>query len=225
MSGAESLINLTNYTLPQIIFFALGGTFWVVAYVVVLMNIRKHGVVEIPAAAVACNMAWETTWGLIYKTDLGVIFIWGYRTWFVLDLFIFGYLFFNGAKHLNTQVLRKWFRPGLLFSYAAWLVMLYFFVQGKNDTSTGILSGFIATLLMSTLYVVVELSNIDPSQYSKLAAWAKLLGNGFASVFCVMVYPDKHFLLTICAITFVLDVIYLVMFQRERLGQAAIAPA
>ncbi len=103
--------------------------------------------------------------------------------------------------------------------------MLNFFVQGRNDTSTGILSGFIATLLMSALYVMVELSNIDPSQYSKLAAWAKLLGNGFASIFCVMVYPDKHFLLTICAITFVLDVVYLVMFQRQRLGRAALAPA
>jgi hypothetical protein len=221
----DALVNLTTYTPLQIAFFALGGAGWVVAYVMVLVNIRKHGVVEIPVAAVACNMAWETTWGLIYRTDLGVIFVWGYRTWFVLDLFIFGFLFLNGAKHLKTPLLREWFKPGLVASYVAWLIMLYLFVKGGYDTPTGLTTGFIATILMSALYLLVELSNIAPSQYSRVVAWAKLLGNGFASVFCVMVYPDRHFLLVICALTFVLDVVYLIMFRNRRLGSPMPLPA
>ena len=55
-------INTAKYTTPEIVFFSLGGFFWVVCYAAVLGAIRKHRVVEIPAAAVVANMAWETTW-------------------------------------------------------------------------------------------------------------------------------------------------------------------
>ncbi len=214
-AGADLLINTVAYTPLQITLFALGGVFWVIAYVAVLRGIAKHRVVEIPAAAVACNMAWETTWGLIYRTDLGTIFVWGYRSWFVLDLFIFGFLFLEGAKHIKVPELRTWFRPGLLFSFLAWLTMLYFFVGEGYDTTTGLTSGFIATLLMSALYLLVELAEINAFQFSRLVAWSKLLGNGFASLFCFMVYPNNQFLLSICVITFVLDVVYLALFRRR----------
>ena len=214
-NGADLLINTVAYTPLQITLFALGGAFWVVAYVAVLRGIARHRVVEIPAAAVACNMAWETTWGILYRTDLGTIFVWGYRSWFVLDLFIFGFLFLEGAKHVTIPELRRWFRPGLLFSYLAWLTMLYLFVAEGYDTTTGLTSGFIATVLMSALYLLVELAEIEALQFSRLVAWSKLLGNGFASVFCVLVYPDNHFLLSVCAITFVLDVLYLALYRRR----------
>lgn len=219
MNGAEALIN-HDYTTWQLIFFALGGAFWVVAYVAVLRGIRKHGVVEIPAAAVACNMAWETTWGVIYKTDLGQLFVWGYRTWFVLDLFIFGYLLKTGAQHLKDGTMRSWFRPGIVVSFLCWLVL---FVTMKMDpmegrpleTSTGIVSGFIATVFMSALFLLVELERIDGSQYSGLVAWSKLLGNGFASVFCALRYPEHHLLLSLCAITFALDLLYMPLFRHR----------
>ena len=214
-TGADLLINTVSYTPLQITFFALGGAFWVIAYVAVLRGIAKHRVVEIPAAAVVCNMAWETTWGLIYRTDLGTVFVWGYRLWFVLDLFIFGFLLLEGARHIKIPELRRWFRAGVLFSFLAWLTMLYFFVGEGYDTSAGLTSGFIATLLMSALYVLVQLAEINAFQFSRLVAWSKLLGNGFASVFCVMVYPTNQFLLSICAITFVLDVLYLALLRHR----------
>jgi hypothetical protein len=223
---ATLLINTVTYTPLQIACFALGGLFWVIAYVAVIRSIRRHGVVEIPAAAVACNMAWETTWGLLYRTDLGTLFVWGYRSWFVLDLFIFGFLFLHGARHLRTEALRSWFRPGLAASYVSWLVLFFLFVRQGFDTATGLTTGFIATLLMSALYVLVELSAIAPEQYSRLVAWSKLLGNGFAAAFCVLVYPDRHFLLVLCAVTFVLDVAYLLLFPaRRRVASPVPAPA
>lgn len=224
--GAARLVNLIDYTPFQIACFSIGGVFWVVAYVAVLRSIKRHGVVEIPAAAVACNMAWETTWGLLFRTDLGTLFVWGYRSWFILDLFIFGFLLRDGAKHLRTPELRRWFRPGLVASFVSWLVMFYLFVGEGNDTTTGLVTGFVATLLMSALYLLVELAAIHPSQYSRLVAWSKLLGNGFASVFCALVYPERHFLLVVCAVTLVLDVVYLALFRvRRHAARPTLAPA
>jgi hypothetical protein len=46
-------------------------------------------------------------------------------------------------------------------------------------------------------------------------AWSKLLGNAFAGVFCVLRYPDNHFLLSLCAITFVLDLLYLPLMRHR----------
>lgn len=223
MTGADALIN-HDYTFWQLAFFAGGGAFWVVAYVAVLRGIWRHGVIEIPAAAVACNMAWETTWGMLFQSDLGQLFVWGYRTWFVLDLFIFAALLRTGVQHLKAGPLRQWFRPGVVLSFLCWLTL---FVAMNNDpgegrrfeTSTGIVSGFIATVFMSTVFLLVELERIDGDQYSAVVAWSKLLGNGLASVFCVLRYPDNHLLLSLCAITLVLDILYMPRY-RSRLTTA-----
>jgi hypothetical protein len=220
--GAQMLINTEKYTVLQIVLFSLGGLFWVLAYAAVLRGIRRHGVIEIPAAAVVSNMAWETTWGLLYKTDLGQLYVWGYRSWFVLDVFIFAFLLRQGAKHIENPHLRPYFRPGVIVGYLCWLLLLFCFVREGYDTPTGLTSGFIATLLMSALYVAVELREIQPGQYSLAVAWFKLLGNGFASLFVLLALPDRRFLLVLCAVTFVLDVVYLMLFRQRR---AASPPA
>lgn len=209
-------INTAKYTPVELIFFGIGGAGWVVCYVSVLLGIRKHKVVEIPAAAVVANMAWETTWAIIYRTDLGPLFVWGYRTWFVLDVFIFGYLLIYGAQHIANPALRRIFRPAVIIGYLGWLMMLYFFVKEGYDTTTGLTSGFVATLMMSALYLVVELEGIEWTQYSAVVPWAKLIGNGGAAVFCFMALPDVHFLLAVCVITFVLDALYVVLFYERR---------
>jgi hypothetical protein len=180
----EALINTAKYSALQIALFSVGGAFCVVCYAAVLRGIAKHHVVEIPAAAVASNMAWEITWALLYRTDLGVVFVWGYRTWLLLDVFIFGYLFLHGEQHVRNPVLRRYFRPGLVAGTACWVGLFYFFVQQGYDTSTGLVTGYVATMIMSALYLVMELVNLKQGQVSTLAAWMRLLSNGLVSVFC-----------------------------------------
>ena len=221
----ETLINTAKYTPLELVLFSVGGLFCVVCYVAVLRKIRQHGVVEIPAAAVASNFAWEITWGLLYRTDLGLLFVWGYRTWLVLDVFIFGYLFLIGAKHVKNQALLPYFRPALLAGCACWVAIFYFFVQQGYDTTTGLTTGYVATMIMSALYLVMELADITPGQYSALAAWMRLLSNGLVSVFCFLVYPELRFLLTLCVLTFVLDCLNLVQFRRRLTPLSAPAPA
>ena len=216
-------VNLVKYTPLELIFFSIGGAFWVVCYVVVLRNIRRFGVIEIPAGAVVANMAWETTWAILYRTDLGPAFVWGYRTWFLLDVFIFYNLLMHGAKHVRNPVIARYMKPAVIFGYLSWLAMLYFFVGGGHDTPNGLTSGFIVTLMMSALYVRGEVQGVNPSQFSALAAWSKLIGNGGASVFVFMAMPELHFLQSVCVITAILDVAYLVIFYRRIRPLAAAA--
>ena len=208
-------VNLAKYTPLELVFFSIGGFFWVVCYAEVLRNIRRYGVIEIPAGAVVANMAWETTWAILFVTDLGAGFVWGYRTWFVLDLFIFYYLWKSGAKHVTNPALVRIARPAIIVGYLSWLAMLYLFVLDGHDTPNGLTTGFIVTLMMSALYVRGEVRGVNPDQFSALAAWSKLLGNGGASVFVFMAMPDLHFLQSVCVLTFILDVAYLVIFYRR----------
>ena len=106
----EPLVNTAKYTTPELVFFAAGGLAWALAYMGVLRQIVRQRFVEIPATAVAGNIAWEFTWGLVYRTDLGLVFVWGYRLWFLLDVFIVWGLLRYGVRHLGTAKLREYFR-------------------------------------------------------------------------------------------------------------------
>lgn len=225
MIAQSELLNTNTYTSLQLALLALGHAAWAVLYLMVLRNIRRHGVVEIPAAAVAANFAYVSVWGLMRQTDLGSLFVWLNRGGLVLELAVFGYVLMNGAKHIRIPEIQRWFKPGMLLSYACWLAMISMFARQNYDVSTGLVGGFIVSLTMSTMYVVVELSEIDANQYSLVAGWAKLIGNACASAFCVMVYPANHFLLTLCAITLVLDLAYLALFRRRLLDQPDRVPA
>lgn len=220
---SEPLINTAKYTPVELVFFALGGLSWAVAYVAVLHGVFKRRFVEIPAAAVVANISWEFTWGIVYRTDLGAIFAWGYRLWFVLDLVIVWGLLRYGVQSLRTPRLREAFRGAALLAILAWAVTLLLFVRQGYDTTTGLVSGYAVTLMMSALYIPHFLREPDKSRFSPVAAWAKLFGNGLVIVFCSLALGDNHLLLTLCVTAVVLDVAYLVLFYRHRRRDAASA--
>jgi hypothetical protein len=212
----EPLVNTAKYGAPALLFFAAGGIAWALAYIGVLREIVRRNFVEIPATAVCANIAWEFTWGLVYRTDLGSIFAWGYRLWFLLDVFIVWGLLRYGVRHLATRKLREYFRVSVSLAILAFCATLFLFVRQGYDTSTGLLSGYMVTLLMSALYIPQFFRERDRTPYSPFVAWCKLLGNGLVIGFCVLVYPDNHFLQSICGITLVLDVYYVFLFHTRR---------
>jgi len=217
----EPLINTAKYSTPELMFFAAGGVAWALAYMGVLREIVRQKFVEIPATAVAANIAWEFTWGIVYRTDLGAIFAWGYRLWFLLDVFIVWGLLRYGVRHLATPKLREYFRLSVVLAILAFSGTLYLLVRQGYDTSTGLVSGYMATLMMSALYIPQFFRERDRMPYSPFVAWCKLLGNGLVIGFCVLVYPDNRFLQTLCAVTLVLDVYYVRLFHTRRIPKAA----
>jgi len=217
----EPLVNTAEYSTPALLFFAAGGLAWALAYMGVLREIVRRKFVEIPATAVAGNIAWEFTWGIVHRTDLGALFVWGYRTWFLLDVFIVWGLLRYGVRHLATPRLRDYFRLAVVLAILAFTATLYLLVRQGYDTSTGLVSGYMVTLMMSALYIPQFFRERDRAPYSPFVAWCKLLGNGLVIGFCVLVYPENRFLLTLCAVTLVLDVYYVYLFHTRRVPKAA----
>jgi hypothetical protein len=219
--GAELLVNTAKYSTPELLFFAAGGIAWALAYLGVLREIVRNRFVEIPATAVCANIAWEFTWGLVYRTDLGLVFVWGYRLWFLLDVFIVWGLLRYGVRHLQTPKLREYFRLAVVLAILSFTATIWLMVRQRYDTSTGLVSGYMATLLMSALYVPQFFRERDRTPYSPFVAWCKLLGNGLVIGFCVLVYPENHFLQALCAVTLVLDVYYVWLFHTRRAARGA----
>lgn len=217
----EPLINTAKYSAPELVFFAAGGLAWALAYLGVLREIVRRKFVEIPATAVCANIAWEFTWGIVHRTDLGSLFAWGYRLWFLLDVFIVWGLLRYGVRHLGTSKLREYFRPAVVLAILAWTATLLLLVRQGYDAPTGIVSGYMVTLLMSALYIPQFFRERDRTPYSPFVAWCKLLGNGLVIGFCGLAYPENAFLLTLCGVTLVLDLYYVWLFHTRRVSAPA----
>ncbi len=205
-------LNTTDYSTLELTLFALGCLGWVVVYLVVLRHLLRKQYVEIPAAAVAANIAWEFVWGFVFETNMGRLFVLGYQAWFFLDIFILIGIFRYGHKQLLNPGFGRFFRPAVIFSLLAWGIGLYFYVKMGYDTVTGATTGYILNVVMSALYIVLFLG-LPRDNFSYLVAWGKFLGTALISVFCFMVWPDRAFLLTLCVVTFLLDLFYVLIFH------------
>jgi hypothetical protein len=196
--------------------------------VAILRRVQKNKFLEIPAGAVVANVAWEFLWGFTFTTSMGMVFAWGYRIWFFLDLFIVYMLFKYGWKQADIPVIARSFNAASAFGIACWLVALYYFIRGGYDTSYGAISGYILNVMMSALYLVlIAKQSNNPQYFSEVVAWSKMLGTALLSVFNFMVRPDDHLLMTLYVATLVLDVAYIVAVRtlRGRAVPARIATA
>lgn len=221
--GSQLAINTLDYTTVELLFFAAGGLGWALAYLGVLREIVRNRYVEIPAAACCANIAWELNWGILHRTDLGWAFAWGYRAWFFLDVFIVIGLLRYGTRHLATPRLARVFRAAALGGIAGFSAVIHLLVESGADTSNGLVSGYMVTLMMSALYVPQFFRETDRRNYSPFVAWCKLLGNGLVIGFCALAMPEKRFLLALCLVTAVLDVYYVLLFHTRRAPAPAAA--
>lgn len=208
--------NTTDFTVFQLALFSAGCIGWVVAYVGTAMTIVKRQVVEIPAGAVAANVAWEFVWGFIIGSTMGRAFTWGYALWCLQDLFITYSTFKYGHKQVSNPQLRKAFKPAMAFGIVAWGFAIYFFVKGGYDNGYGAFSGYILNVMMSALYILLLLQG-NARDFSALVGWSKMIGTGLLSVFGFIVNRHNLFLMSLCLISFILDMAYIgLLHQRTK---------
>jgi hypothetical protein len=212
-SGTDALLNFDAYTPRQMLLYGLGCFGWVIFYAFVVRDISRKKFVEIPAPSVVTNISWEFVWGFLFAPDMGQLFVWGYRVWFVLDLFITYSLFKYGHKQVRSPILKKYFRPAAAVGIPIWILAIYFFVAQGFDTPTGLTSGYILNVIIAVLYILLILRHPTLSDFSYTVAWSKMLGTALASVFCFIVLSDKPFLLTMCVVCFVVDSTYIAVFH------------
>jgi hypothetical protein len=212
-----ALFNLKDYTVAEHAFFAIGCLLWVFTYVIVIRNIRRDKFVEIPIVAVCANFAWEFLWSFVFITDMGELYVWGYRIWFFLDCFIVYGLFRYGVKQVAQPLLVKNYHLIVAASIAAWGVMLYYYIDlyDMPFTKMGANSGYVLNVMMSALFITLFLRLDQPSAFSYLSAWFKGIGTILISIFCFLHFKDG-FLLSMCVVTGILDVLYIMLVHNYR---------
>jgi len=219
----ESLLNLKDYTPAELLFFGAGCFLWIVVYYFTLRNITRQKFIEIPLITVCGNIAWEFLWSWVFRTDMGSLFVWGYRTWFFMDCFIVYGLFRYGYKQLTIPALRKHASQLIVFGIAAWLVVLYFYIKNYDApiSKNGAYSGFILNVIISALYISQFFRLSNPQLFSKPIAWSKGVGTALISVFCFLHFTDG-FLRSLCVLNALLDGLYLYIFYTYKMENAEI---
>ena len=212
------IINLKDYTIAEHICFATGCLLWVVVYIIVIRNIIKHKYIEVPVVAVCANVCWEFLWSFVFTTDMGSLYVWGYRIWFFLDCYIVYGMLRYGYKQMVVDQLKSYHVAIAISWIAAWMGMLYFYILYYDApiTKMGANSGYVLNVMMSALYIPLLLRQHSTYYFSKLAGWSKGVGTFLITIFCFLHFKDG-FLLSMCVVTTILDLIYIIMIPRLQL--------
>jgi len=218
MFDQNSLLNLRDYPMREMVPFLVGCALWVVVYVLYIRDAIKYRLAEMPMFAGAGNLAWEFLWGFAFRPDMGLLIVYGYRAWFFLDVFIFFLLVRHGAWQLARPGLRRHFVSLSVGSVLFWLVAYYFFIKERHDTSIGANSAYIAQIFISVLYLMQVYCTDDIQRYSWPVVWLRSLGSGLTTVFMYMHYFDgsHNFMLALASMSLAADAACIWVFAGKR---------
>jgi len=223
MTDSSSLLNLSQYPPHEMVLFFGGCLMWVVAYAIIVRNGIKYKVIEMPVFAAASNFAWEFLWSTFFETDMGQLLVWTYRSWLVLDIFIFYMVIKYGIKNVFTPYLHQHYRYLIVIAMLAMTLLYYLFTKQGFDTSIGANSAYICQLFISTLYILLILRQPNITGFSMWVAYLRTFGTGANTVFMLLHYPENHFLHAMGIIAFILDMFYITLFTMRRKGKIKIA--
>src|SRR4051812_28727511 len=111
-------LNFEYYTTLQLILFGIGALLWLVNYGCLIQKIRKEKFVEMPAAVLCANFAWEFMWGFVFTQNMGEILGIGYKAWFVLDCYIVYGFYKYGYKQVSPSIV-PYYRSLFTFALAS----------------------------------------------------------------------------------------------------------
>ncbi len=206
--------NTDKYTVAQLVMCATGGAMWAVLYIIMIINIRKHKYVEMPFFVAAGNICWEGLWAYVFsdRIDLGQMYIYLYRAWFIFDCFIFYHVIQYGYKQTTNPYIRKNYKLILLGLIAMWGSLIYSFVVSNYDYPLGVNSAYILNICISILYPLLYMRQYQSGTFLKSVAWLKMLGSGIITIaFWTMIPADSYFEHIAGPIVFIVDCFYIWM--------------
>lgn len=204
-------INTVDYTIPELILCATGAVGWVLVYVLIILETRRHKFVEIPLFVACGDIVWEFLWGFVFndRINMGELFVWSYRAWFLVDTILFIGLWRYGYKQFDIALLRRHAKSiitGLSLAFAA---IISAFVVSNLDNPMGAQTAYLLNFGISTLYIANWLRLRNRHPFSKGVAWAKMLGTLVYSIFFRLRFPEYYSILALSMVIFILDCTYL----------------
>ncbi|MCW3120914.1 MAG: hypothetical protein JWQ38_406 [Flavipsychrobacter sp.] len=216
----QPLFNMTDYTVLDHVLFATGCFLWVIMYILVIKNIHKFQFIEIPLIAISVNFAWETLWSWVFVTNMGALYMWGYRVWFFLDCVIIYNTFRYGWKQLPEGFHKQASKFILSFAWVGWLVILYFFSVKFDIPQSGMggYGGYWCNLIMSAIYIPLLIRTTNLDYFSFTNAILKWLGTFLVTLFCInhKQWRGEWFLYSLGIATALLDIVYIVLVYKMK---------
>ncbi|MCX7207632.1 MAG: hypothetical protein NT086_16965 [Proteobacteria bacterium] len=209
------------YTPLQLAFFAIGCLLWVVAYVLILLQAKRHQCVEMAVIAAASNLAWEFVWGVLLRTDMGVFLVWTYRAWLFFDLFIVWQVLKLGTGQFTTPLFKRYYQPIVWASVVFFILLYWTMALSGIETPIGARSAYICQFIISLLCLILLVQQPSTIGYAWAIAWTRTLGTGLVSIFMYLHYPHDYFILTLAVASTLLDVGYCgyLLYLRKGLGK------
>ena len=127
-----------------------------------------------------------------------------------------------GAKQFTVEFFKKMLLPLVAVLLAFFLFFFYYFVKGGYDTPIGATSAFLLSVGISTLYIVLLLSNKNANNFSLLAGVTRALGDTILTIFAIY-YTGIEIIATMGAYVIILDFVYVVLLYRMKRKQMKVS--
>jgi len=212
---SQPLINFEGYPIIGLIFNGAGCLFWVVAYAVLVWEIRKKKFVEMPAYVAGCNIGWEFVWSFFYHPNTGLLYSLSYQAAFFLDCFIFYSILRYGTKQPMNEGARKHFVFFCLVNLLFWILFSYSYRHEGYDTEIGANSGYIINVILSLQCLFMLFQTRETANFSMLLAWSRMLGTGLITVSMFIFYPQSFFVQLLGVACLVLDCTFIYVLWRR----------
>lgn len=211
----QPLINFNDYPVSGLIFNGIGCLFWVVAYAVLVWEIRKKKYVEMPAYVAGANIGWELVWSFFYHPNTGFLFSLSYQAAFLLDCFIFFSILRYGIKQPMPDLIKKNFTLFAVLNFIFWVFWSYFYRNEGYDTAIGANSGYIINVILSLQCLFLLLQTRETTRFSMIFAWSRMLGTGLISVSMFIFYPDSQFIQLLGVVCFIIDCTFIFLLWKR----------
>jgi hypothetical protein len=199
----------------------VGTAFWLVLYVLAIVQGLRERTYSIPLVAIAANFSWELI-AAVYRVAPVRLWHLGDILWLCLDALVVWTLLRYGKGRQQIPEVRQAFYPLVVVTFSFALVVQLALEEALSDT-WGFLDAYLISVMMSVLFYFLHFARRMRDDISYAIAWCKLLGNGLTSAGFVFLYPvldgprsSVLLLHVLCVANCALDAGYVGLLARAR---------
>jgi len=209
---------------------------WVFTYIAIVWRGFKDRLLGMPMVALSANISWEAIYSFIYIPPSNAL-LYASIAWFTFDIPIVWQCFLYGYKDFPSPIKKTNFILIFLAAIAIAFPIVFGIAYELNDTK-GVYTGFALNCMMSILFVCMLIRRNDTAGqsiyigiYKGLATLFAFLGSSFdapgdinktlnfssifTEIFLDNTYPTTLLIKILYAITFIFDVLYVILLARK----------
>lgn len=218
-------LNFKDYSNFQLSIALIGSILWVLAYFFLIKDTIRTKYIEMPYIIACGNFAWEILYAYCFDDhiNLGLVYVWGYRAWFFMDILIFALLLRYGHKQTNNVWITKNFKIINVALLIFFTVFLYGWIKqgfdntpihGDGSVKLGATSAYLLNFGITVLYIVSFFKRYTTYQFSKAIAWCKGIGTALFTILFWQVDPENYLVQILGVLIFTGDSIYTYLLYK-----------